>query len=379
LAVSPIHIWYSQESRAYALCYLEAALAFWIFSKALESEHFRDWILYGFFVLAGLYTHYFFSILVLTNVTVLLSEMRTRQDWKKVALLHLGLGLAILPLLWLLKEDMALQRSFFRSPFNLPALGYTFFSFLSGYAIGPSVRELHTMPILPAIRLFLPWLIILCVPLMVFCHHLLKRQQNQTMLKRLIIATFVPVLMCGLLSRIFEVNYKVQYVLWASIPFFTLIGIGISANAHVWMTRFSIILLCSVFAIALYNRHFVPRYQNEDTKALADYIKSELSKETPIFVIANYMVRPVRYYLGDEWAIHPVPNVGHKGEGLDDALTLMNEKTAGNSDFNLVYTRAFHGDPGEWFLKALRQISYLKRQADFAGTLLYNGKIKSQK
>jgi 4-amino-4-deoxy-L-arabinose transferase-like glycosyltransferase len=377
LAVSPFHIWYSQESRAYALYFLEATLVFWFFFKAFKTGHLRDWIFYGFFVLAGLYTHYFFSILVLVNCILFLKEMQTRRDLKKVFLLHVGIGFFTLPLLWLLKEDLELQTAYsYQTPFGLAEMGFTYFSYLSGYVLGPSIRELHTMPTLMAIIQFLPWLIILCACLVVFCYQALREQLNKVILKRLIITTFVPVLMCGLLSEVFDVGYKVQYVLWASIPVFMIIGMGISHNTHVWMTRISLIILCSVFAIALYNRHFEQRYQNENTRALANYIKSELSEGAPIFVTSDYMEKTVRYYLGDEWSTRPVPKVGRQGEGLDNALTLMNHETSDNAHYNLVYTREFHADPGGWFLKALRQMGTVNKQAEFAGITLYSGTIR---
>lgn len=378
LAISPFHIWYSQESRAYALYFLEATLVFWFFFKALRTERPKDWILYGFFVLAGLYTHYFFFILVLVNGFVLLSKIQTRHDLKRIFLLHVGLGLFALPLFWILKEDLALQRVYSnQTPFSLETLGFTYFSFLSGYALGPSIRELHTMPTLLAFVRFLPWLILLGACIVFFYIQASKRQGSTVKLRILVMLSVISVLLCGLLSEVLGVGYKLQYVLWASIPLFMIIGMGLSSNTHVWMTRISLIILCSVFAISLYNRHFVQRYQNENTRALANYVKSELNKRTPIFVLADYMINPVRYYLGDEWSIHSVPNVGYQGEGLDNALTFMNDESGGNSHFNLVYTRAFHGDPGGWFLKALRQMGNLNKKAEFAGIVLYSGTIRS--
>ena len=48
----------------------------------------------------------------------------------------------------------------FATQFHPAAAGYAVFSFLSGYAVGPSPRELHTISAGRAVAKLAPWLLL---------------------------------------------------------------------------------------------------------------------------------------------------------------------------------------------------------------------------
>ena len=64
LAAAPIHIFFSQEARAYGLYFFWAAAALWAFFRAGESNRGGDWAMFAVACLGGLYTHYYFAVLV---------------------------------------------------------------------------------------------------------------------------------------------------------------------------------------------------------------------------------------------------------------------------------------------------------------------------
>jgi len=177
----------------------------------------------------------------------------------------------------------------------------------------------------------------------------------------------VPVLLCGLLSRVFSVGYKTQYVIYAEIPLLLLLGIGLGRFIHSWSTRTAFVFLCVLFAISLYNRRYDPGYQVEDTRALGSFLSQRSNYSKTVFVMADYMVSPVRYYLGDGWNVLPIPSVDIKGENLDRALGCMSESAQEGSPYWLVYARAFHSDPGHFLRRALVQNGAIKHETDFAG------------
>lgn len=105
VALSPYHVFYSREARPYSLL---AAMAAWS-SFLLLRSHRRggawNWALYTVSVVAGLYTHLFFSLVLLAHVLWLVAESvggdveprrarRTRPRFVAAALVG---GLAILP------------------------------------------------------------------------------------------------------------------------------------------------------------------------------------------------------------------------------------------------------------------------------------------
>ena len=373
LAVSPFHIWYSQLSRAYALFFLVSTLAVWFFLRALETDRTRDWSFYALSCLAGLYSHYFFIILVLVCGIIIVTEKWPWHGLKRAMVTYACMCLCALPLLWILGQDLAYQsRSGIKISFNIAAMGYTYFSFLAGYGIGPSLRELHVMNTGQAIVQFLPWLLLVGACITILGIQALKGLDGKQF-GRLLILLLVPVLLCGLLSEIFEVGYKVQYVLWAAIPLYILMGSGLFRNIHTWPTRISLLVLCAVCALSLYHRRHDLRYQTEDTRSLSAYLVKRSSSDVPVFVLSGYMAGPVRYYLGDEWSVRGLPGVRKQEEGLKEALGCIKEVTEPGSPFWLAYTRAFHGDPGEWFKQTLLAKGTIHIEAEFAGIELFKG------
>src|SRR5262249_59034398 len=67
LALSPLHIWYSQEARMYAQLLFLSLLSTLFLCNALERTQPRWWVLYTVTVTAGLFTHIFFVFRVVAH------------------------------------------------------------------------------------------------------------------------------------------------------------------------------------------------------------------------------------------------------------------------------------------------------------------------
>ncbi len=376
LALSPFHIWYSQEARAYALYFLMALLALGFLVRAARTDRWRDWAAHAVAAAAGIYTHYYFSIFIVIGCAFLLLEKRNRTALKRAAWAHCGLALCALPALGLLIGDISYQTGAIlaRIPFTLATFGYTFFTFLAGYGAGPAIRELHVVTTSQAVLAALPWLALIASGglLLVFTG---RRELRDTIWwRRLAVWSLLPVLLCGVLAETLVLSFKLQYVLWAVIPIFLVLGRALAASFNVWSTRIALAILCFVFGASLHNRRTVTAYQNDDAKALAGYLKAQTDRQTPIFVMACYMTEPLRYYLGNDWNILPLPDVGFQAQYLDEALQVLEPFHAGGEHYWLVYTRAYHGDPAGKFKKTLLEKGLVQAKARLAGIELYQGK-----
>lgn len=67
LAVSPLHIWYSQEARMYALATLLALGATWSFLRALQRDNWAWWGAYALLSAMALYTFYYTAFILLAH------------------------------------------------------------------------------------------------------------------------------------------------------------------------------------------------------------------------------------------------------------------------------------------------------------------------
>lgn len=86
LAVSPFHVWYSQEARMYSWLTLLMALSVLFAVRAWHGRHWTDWLAYVLATTAGLYTHYYGPlILVAEDLFFLYLLVQRRVDRAQLA------------------------------------------------------------------------------------------------------------------------------------------------------------------------------------------------------------------------------------------------------------------------------------------------------
>lgn len=375
LAASPLHIWHSQEGRAYALYFLLAALALWLFFRALDTNHLADWLWYASASLIGLYAHYYFAFLLVVNVGILVAEQRTWRQLRRPLMAHALLVLGSLPLVWLARVDLSGETvAAFASPFRLAAIGYSYFSFIAGYSIGPSARELHTMSAANAVRQLLPWLAWVALSVAVLGYRGFVALGSKKWRLRLAAIAVMPVLASTVLAGLVGVTFQVRHVLWAAIPVFVWLGAGLAHSTRHWFSRAAMATLLIVSAISLHNRNAVERYQNEDLRGVGAYLRSHSNPSAPIFVSPAYMAHPMRHYAGPGLIIDSIPDVNPEHPELVRVLSTIDSQVTAGGTFWLVYSRPFHGDPRGQLRNALVRQRSLRHRADFSGIVLYDGK-----
>jgi uncharacterized membrane protein len=366
IAVSPMHVWFAQEARAYALTLPLAAIAFWLFARAMRTNALRDWLCYVVVAAAGLYTHYYFSLLVAFNALWVLLSFGFRPALRPAFVAHLVLLVLAAPVLVLLRGDLAFQSGTLLSPFALGDFFYTFYAFLLGFSTGLSLRELHGARLADAVPVFLPWVLALatCVVLLVPALWRGFRDRKRSLVY-LILMIVGPVVLCALLSSLLHVKYKVSYALWASIPLVLILAPGVAGARDRRAPRLALLMYLVMAATSLANRHMVDRYQNEDIRALSAYLNERSTPEVPILVISGYMAEPVRFYLGPDWSVQGLFN----GDDTEASRIALSEHSRGPSWF--VYTRPFHGDPHGWVHDYLTRNSAIHFEAGFPGIELF--------
>ena len=156
LALSPLHIWYSQEARLYTQLLFLSLLSTLCLCNAIERTQPRWWVLYIVIVTAGLYTHIFMAFSVLTHGLWTLLHHRRH-------VLAYSLSIAVVSTLFWVPMGPFLLESYkiYRLPsrvagFSWGALPYTFFTYGAGFSLGPSIRELHEDRSVQFIVQFLP-------------------------------------------------------------------------------------------------------------------------------------------------------------------------------------------------------------------------------
>ncbi len=380
LAILPMHVFYSQFVRSYSLLFLLVALALWLLLRAVESDSSGDWIAFVGACLLGAYTHYYFAIFVATSVLVVC--LRRSQWWigRRAFVAYACIGIAALPLLILLKSDLHFQKSL-RDPrsLDIETFGYTYFSLFSGYTLGPSTTELQTMPVKETIAAAAPWIAAIGIVLATLGYYGVRRLHERSSLAIVLVLLLVPVFLLGALSYAVGLNYNVRFVTWISIAAALGLGAGIVQGGRSWPARLALAALVIISTTALYNRNLVPRYQNEDLRGAAAFIRGNAAPAGTVYIVSDYLADVARYYLGDGWKIVELPQPGEVNQVVEDrtaaeravAATIL--ESPSDHPIWLVYSRPFHGDPHGLLLKELQDRHLLAKQSELAGVTIYRG------
>lgn len=386
-AFCPLQLYFAQLIRGYSLMTFWAVVCVGCFLISNSAHRWRKgfWVGYTLASVSGMYTHYYFPMIPISlGVAWLWSYCRNGQNtvsWKVFLFGYFAMFLLTLPVLAFLKIDFPFQHNQRTPrPLSFGALGYTYFSYYSGYALGPSQLQIRTMPVSTVLRNAFPWLLLSAI----ISAPLLYRGAFQLIKIRLFAPVFclttVPLLLIGIVGATTGITYNVRFVSWLAFPISVWMGIACRGlwdeSNRIRLVGFVAIAACfGLFALANYQRTNDARYQIEDTRAVVKYLRGDQMRDRPIFVVSDYMVRPLSYY-GQELRFLELPEIGNQGKEIisknDLTTAIQSMESAATDEFWLVYSRSFHGDPSGLLLQHLEKRG-VKKQRTFAGVELYLG------
>jgi uncharacterized membrane protein len=309
LALSPFHIWYSQEGRMYSQMLFFSLLSSVFLLQALKRGKAHRWGYYVLANVAGMYTHIFMGLVLMSHfVWVLLCRRR-----HLLAISVSGMAIALLFLPWVLYlpwvsnflnrvgEEGIVPRSTSvgRAGFSWAALPYTFFAYAVGFSLGPSVAELHENRSLNFILQFLPSIaavtVIFAILLAGGIYFAYKRFGTHALVFCLL-GLAIPIV--GTLAYSLATTFNARYTL-AAFPYFCLfVGTALASitrnNQLVGTT--AAIAVASVFSLSLYNHFTDPRYAKEDVRSAVTYWRDTSSDEPLLTFRAAHAAGP---YLSD--------------------------------------------------------------------------------
>lgn len=375
LAVSALHIYISQEARAYSLYFLLVVLGIWLFYRARASDHIKDWAVYASVAVLGFYTHYYFATLILTLLLTILWEPRSWTRERRMVMAHMSIIALTVPCLLLLQGDLGLQQGYTleRPDIGLTTIGYAGFTFLAGFGIGPSPREIHTVNASDAIRELLPWILVLGISALYLIVKALRSPTDRLWALRLGVLVAFPVVLCAILGAVLGVGFRVRYVVWCAAPLLVLLALGAAQSLRSWRTWLSLAVLVGVSLLSNLNRWTQARYMNEDVRGAARYLATAGDGAIPIFVVADYMAEPLRYYTGRGSKVFALRGPDVSGDPSPALEQLRNVVSPGRP-FWLVYIRAFDGDSEGRLLRVLRVQATLTHRAGLAGIEIYEAR-----
>ena len=303
-ALSPFHVWYSQEVRMYTLAAALGLLAAWNLRRTLPAHAAagasprrspaRAWLYYGLAAAAGLYTLYYFVFLLLTINLLLIATRAGRGQhlpWRPWLLTHLALLLAYapwLPLAWrqITNPPVPPWRNF--TPL-LPLLRESLLALGFGQALPTALASLG----LGIVAL------LLLAALAGTAHGGLRPLRRQDAAPApavpwLLAYTFLPVALIYLVSVLRTPLYHVRYVFTYAPPFTLLLALGL-VNLWRWRVRGGRILavlacagLLVLSTLSLQRAWRDPDFRADDHRAAVRFLADRWRPGDLILVNAGY-------------------------------------------------------------------------------------------
>ena len=378
-AFSPLQLYYAQLIRGYALMTCLSVFCIGFFLLAMKSSKPRHFAAFTIFAVVGMYAHYYFAMIPIALSVAWLCERKWCQ-MAKIAISYGSIFVLTCPVLVFLADDFKHQHGLRDPrPMSLVAVVYTYFSYFSGYALGPSPRELQYIGSTAAIRSAVPWFLAVAAIAMPLGLRGATALRRVGILTPVMAVLTVPLILIGVAGFLTGITYNVRFVAWFAFPLSVLFGFAfLNENGRrlpKWLIACGVFLF-AIFAIANGNRIFDPRYQFEDVRGVAEYLIENQTSGEPVYVVSDYMLQPLAHYCANyQDQLFELPQPGTRTKVVDDSQSFAEAMRVVDANSQrkrswLVYSRPFHGDPQGMLLE-----EFTKRGASlscqFAGIDLY--------
>ncbi len=303
MALSPIHIWYSQEVRGYAFVVLFSVLATYALVRWLKAGRGRTLALYGVCVFGGLVSNLSMAFLVVAHFIYLVLRHRRARALVAYAAVICIVLVAFSP--WLREIMVRVQPQRIVTGAAGPLRGggtlsaavipYSLFTFGVGYTLGPSPRDLQTDRRESLLR-NIPYIALSALALGIpfFVGVVRAARKDRDLLMLLLLCLAVPAAAVGLLAARNIKVFNPRYLLVALPAFVMLVGTG---AARLTRTRYALLLLplAAVLAVSIHNYYADPHYAKDDLRAAAAEIRRGY-REGDV-VVAVFTAEPLEFYL----------------------------------------------------------------------------------
>jgi len=300
LAVSPFHIYYSQEFRMYALMSLLTLASAYSLGRFMQSGKYK--FLFGYLVshVLNIYTH-LITILVLfaQSIFFIFCRKKYRMIFKRWIIINLGIVFLIAPailMVMLATTQSIYNRGNIEKVFSLAVSPFGEFGFIKLIPIYTLKNFCAGYNAPPLIGIFTS---LLFIGLFIFA---LVRTKNRESLDFCLCCLCIPVLVMYLGQRFI---YADRYLIPSSVFLYLVVSSGI-ANLKKPLTAVTLILISMfmIFSLNNYYKDYLPSRQEQriavhEKKAnreAAAYVINNFREGDIVFHTHNHTTLPFEYY-----------------------------------------------------------------------------------
>ncbi|UCH82911.1 MAG: glycosyltransferase family 39 protein [Candidatus Latescibacterota bacterium] len=301
LVVHPLHIYYSQEIRAYGFLLLFATMTGFYLHSMLQEDKTSTRLSYAVGIALGALSNFTAAFLYVVHAAIYIirKPFESRRVWRWVVI---SLVILVLIAPWVYRiyviidvqklvtpvkpgEIVDTQRLRGETTITASAIPYLFYTFSVGYSLGPSLRDLHRSPELSAVigKYWLPilWVAVLFGALFAAGWWRLVRSDLPwiQVALYLLVPLGLVLILCWQNAKAFNVRY-----LLVSLPvYLCVIAVGVQAlGTRVKNAATVLVVGTMVVSLGLYYNH--DRYAKEDVRGAVDYIEQNEAADQCILV-----------------------------------------------------------------------------------------------
>ncbi|PON16870.1 hypothetical protein C2W62_16145 [Candidatus Entotheonella serta] len=307
MAISPLHIWYSQEARMYAPLVFIALLSTLTFLWAVETRRWYGWGVYAGTLALGLYLHVFIVLQIMVHGIWLLFWYR--HAWWPYCCAGLVSAALAFPIVypWIhlvlrrvtpgLVEGVVIA-SKSREIIGWEGLFYALYAYGAGFSLGPSLTALHNDRSLASLISHLPAIAVVALvfgTLLIVGLYGLGRWWSWGLAGQCLIAFAGPIVGAALLTSISSFSFNVRYTIMG-FPFFCLLlGVAIIflGRHRVWLGGAALLAFTLVSSWSLFNYYGLPDYGRNNLRAAVAYWRAASDATDLVTVAGAHGVRDV--------------------------------------------------------------------------------------
>lgn len=303
LAISMMHLWYSQEARMYAQMLLFASLSLYFFYVAVHDNNSKAWVLYVISSTLAFYSHYYAVFVFIPQVVFYLLLHVAIPAYKKKSISFRDVPA--------LKGFLMAMAALFIStlPLMVPFISQAIFrtSGTPTWGIGQSASFVPTMLVefstrVPSSSVF--FILLFMIGLLVAA----VRQKEQCAYLGLYL--FIPLVVSYILAA--SMPFSPRYLLFLLPAYLILVSRGITGIAS-WfspskkikvssvnngtrnMIMLSFVLLLFILTVPLLSQYYTSA-QKEDWRSTAVYLSGLTQDGDAVVPVPRYMYQPLAYY-----------------------------------------------------------------------------------
>jgi mannosyltransferase len=300
LAISPFHVWYSQEMRPYALLIMLSLLTFWFYQRLGDSPGNR--LLQAGFLLSAAFTFYCHTVALafigfLGVHALFFSRYRNRGYWFAV---FAGIGVLLVPAVLLLWMTPPIGSANPSNSVDITGIAYAFWTFAAGFSLGPSVRELQGQDRLGAVyahlRFVIPVALVFGALLVIGLVQVFRRNREVFWVASGWLLAPLALAVLGALVTVHPFN--VRYAILSFPAFAILLTYGVAALGSPRGKLVGLLALSFVSAISLQNYYWNEEYHRDNNRAAGHYLAQHAQPGDLVVASAPYTVASLQYYAG---------------------------------------------------------------------------------